>query len=45
LVDGGLLAAFLTDEVRDLAKSLVCDGVLEGHGEDSSLEMDEAVYV
>jgi len=35
----------VTDEVPDLAKSLVCDGVLEGHGEDSSLEMNEAVYV
>ena len=35
----------VTDEVRDLAKGLVRDGMLEGHGEDSSLEMDEAGYV
>ena len=29
------VVAVVTDEVRDLAKGLVRDGVLEGHGEDS----------
>jgi len=39
------VVAVVMDEVRDLAEGLVRDGVLEGHGEDSSLEMDEVGYV
>ncbi len=36
------VVAVVTDEVCDLTEGLVRDDVLEGHGEDSSLEMDEA---
>ena len=36
------VVAIVTDEVRDLAECLVSDGVLEGHGEGSGSEMDEA---
>jgi hypothetical protein len=39
------VVAVVANQVRDLAEGLVRDGVLEGHDEDSGLEMDEAGYV